>query len=135
MFSSGTASVPHRGAQALSCGHSVTFPGKYLPAAETDSMPPLEAVDDDTDFHGDGTGEEDKGDLFRKHLNAFLLQLTVSRESSMKEEGEDEEGGELVMISQLDAELQVAARQEMVEDVEDSDDENTNVLEVQPSSG
>ena len=53
----------------------------------------------------------------------------------MKQDGEDEKGGKFVMIGQLDAEVQVAARQEVVEDVEDSDDENTNVLEVESSSG
>ena len=51
----------------------------------------------------------------------------------MKEEGEKEEERQLVMISQLDAQLQVAARQEVIENVEHSDDENTDVLEVKPS--
>ena len=51
----------------------------------------------------------------------------------MKEEGEKEEERQLVMISQLDAQLQVAARQEVVQNVEHSDDENTDVLEVKPS--
>ena len=37
------------------------------------------------------------------------------------------------MIRQLDAEVQVAARQEVVQDVEDSDDEDTEVLQVEPS--
>ena len=135
MFSSGTASVAHRGAQALGCGHSVTFPGKYFPAAETDSMPPLEAVDDDTDFHGDGTGEEDEGDLFRKHLNALVLKLTVGRQSSMEKYGEEDEAGQFVVICQLDAQVQVAGWVEVVENVENSDDENTNVLEVESASG
>ena len=53
----------------------------------------------------------------------------------MKGKGEQEEERQLVMISQLDAQLQVAARQEVVQNVEDSDDENTNVLEVESSSG
>lgn len=38
------------------------------------------------------------------------------------------------MVGQLDAEVQVAAGQEVVEDVEHSDDEDTNVLKVEPSS-
>ena len=52
----------------------------------------------------------------------------------MKGKGEQEEERQLVMISQLDAQLQVAAGQEVVEDVEHSDDEDTNVLKVEPSS-
>ena len=51
----------------------------------------------------------------------------------MKQDGEYEEGGQFVMIRQLDAEVQVAARQEVVQDVEDSDDEDTEVLQVEPS--
>ena len=39
------------------------------------------------------------------------------------------------MICQLDAEVQIAGRQEVVQNVEDSDDENTNVLQVEPSRG
>ena len=51
----------------------------------------------------------------------------------MKQDGEYEEGGQFVMIRQLDAEVQVAARQEVVQDVEDSDYEDTEVLQVEPS--
>ena len=39
------------------------------------------------------------------------------------------------MFGQLDAQVQVAGREEVVQNVEDSDDENTNVLEVESSSG
>ena len=39
------------------------------------------------------------------------------------------------MFGQLDAQVQVAGREKVVQNVEDSDDENTNVLEVESSSG
>ena len=61
-----------------SCVHSVSFPIKYFPASLNDSIFPKESVDNDADFHGDGTGEEDEGDLFCKELNTLLLQLTDS---------------------------------------------------------
>ena len=73
VFCSPSSSVDHRRTWAPRWIHSVTFPDKYFPAAQNDSILPQEAVNNDTDFHGDGTGEEDEGDLFGKHLAALLL--------------------------------------------------------------
>ena len=53
----------------------------------------------------------------------------------MKKYGEDEKAGQFVVICQLDAQVQVACWVEVVENVEDSDDENANVLKVEPGSG
>ena len=64
------------GGGAVCCVHSVTFPG-HFPASLNDPIPPKESVDNDTDFHGDGAGEEDEGDLFYEELDALVLQPTV----------------------------------------------------------
>ena len=127
--------VAHRGTWTGRYVYLVSSPVKQFQPALKDSIFPQESVDNDTTFHCNGTGEEDKGDLLGKHLNALLSQLTVDRESSMEKQGEKEQAGQFVVFGQLDAQVQVAGREEVVQNVEDSDDENTNVLEVESSSG
>ena len=59
--------------------------------------------------------------MFGDQLNTLPLGLTVDGQPSMQSEGDGDQHWELPLVCQLDAELQVRGGQEVVENVEDSD--------------
>ena len=59
--------------------------------------------------------------MFGDQLNTLPLGLAVDGQPSMQSEGDGDQHWKLPLVCQLDAELQVRGGQEVVENVEDSD--------------
>ena len=106
----------------------VTLPEFHFPPGLNDWTGSHKSVDDDTAFHGDDHDEGDECQIFGVELHALLLGLAVKEQTSMKRDGDDDQKRKLPLVGEVNAELQVAGREEVIENVEDSDEKDTEVL-------